>query len=215
MRSVRGSVGYWALVLAASVFLAGFASLAVAQDDDAAFGIHEHFRLDDPADLDDAAAEAIYRELVDDLAERYGRSEDATARDYRDWRRFNRAPYRSATHGERFVNNYGNGIAEGPYARAERGVAMPAGSVLAKDSFSVTADGTVLPSAFFIMEKMAPGFAPKNGDWRYAMILPDGSVLGDTNGDNGAEMRFCADCHVARKAYDYLFFMPKRVRQVD
>jgi hypothetical protein len=59
---------------------------------------------------------------------------------------------------------------------------LPAGSVVAKDSFAVTAAGDVFAGPLFIMEKMSQGFNAASRDWRYTMIMPDGSVFGVTNG---------------------------------
>ena len=54
---------------------------------------------------------------------------------------------------------------------------------------------------------------PKNGDWRYAMIMPDGSVLSVTRGGNAAKFRFCVPCHVAvGDIQDHMFFAPPDVR---
>jgi hypothetical protein len=90
---------------------------------------------------------------------------------------------------------------------------MPAGAVIAKDSLTVTRLGARYPGALFIMEKLAPGTHPETADWRYAMILPDGSFFGDTVQE---EMRdkvaFCHDCHEQRADYDYLFFLPDEYR---
>ena len=54
------------------------------------------------------------------------------AADYRTWRRYNKTPYRSATHGERFVNNSGN-IAAKAYRNYENAGDMPTGAILAND----------------------------------------------------------------------------------
>jgi len=34
------------------------------------------------------------------------------------------------------------------------------------------------------MEKMPSGFSYVTGDWRYSMIMPDGSLFGETRGAN-------------------------------
>ena len=92
---------------------------------------------------------------------------DPIALNFRRWQRFNAAPYKSATHGNRYVNNYANGPA-------------------------------------------APSYG--TGDWRYAMIMPDGSYFGDSEGDDPDAVAFCHGCHTARADSDFLFFVPEKVR---
>jgi hypothetical protein len=89
---------------------------------------------------------------------------------------------------------------------------MPEGAALAKDSFTVTADTAVFAGALFIMEKLAGGASPATGDWRYAMVMPDGSYFGDTTGDNAEAVGFCHDCHQAKAEADFLFFVPRKHR---
>lgn len=89
---------------------------------------------------------------------------------------------------------------------------MPPGSVLAKDSFTVTAQGDVFTGPLFLMEKMAPGFDPEAGDWRYTMIMPDGSLLGTSKGDGSKNMVFCAHCHKTEGNENHLFFVPEEFR---
>ena len=170
-----------------------------------------HFRARDVADLDADERETLYRQVRDRLVSGYAVSEDAVAKAYRNWKRFNTAPYRSATHGRRFINNYANKIA-GSYSKFEAAGTLPVGAVIAKDSFVVTKDGTLTPGPLFVMEKMKKGFSYVSGDWRYTMIMPDGSVFGVTNGENAGRVEFCIGCHLAREKYDHLFFVPKALR---
>ncbi|MDX1486041.1 MAG: cytochrome P460 family protein [Alphaproteobacteria bacterium] len=128
------------------------------------------------------------------------------------WRRYSRVAYPSATHGGRFVNNYANDAAH-KYAGFEKAGQMPEGAVLAKDSFGVSKAGAVSVGPLFLMEKMAKGFNKASGDWRYTMIMPDGSVFGVTNGKGSARMKFCAECHAAvGETQDHMFFLPAEYR---
>ncbi len=172
----------------------------------------EHFSVEEPAGLSPAEAEAIYAEIIDAMTGAYALSQDPGAAGYRRWQRFNTAPYPAATHGSRYVSNYGNGLARS-YGSAEAGEPMPEGAVLAKDSFAVTAPGDVFLGPLFLMEKMAPGFDPEARDWRYSMIMPDGSFFGVTGGDNDQQVRFCVTCHAtAGDENDHLFFVPEEYR---
>ncbi len=172
----------------------------------------KHFTLENPAGLKGNDAEAIYVRLKRDLVAAYGLSGESYALRYADWRRYNTAPYRSAQHGERFVNNYANEAAR-RYGLFESSGPMPAGAILAKDSFAVTEAGDVFSGPLFVMEKMPPGFNPKSADWRYTMIMPDGSLLGTTNGTGSERVAFCVTCHAQiRAANDHMFYVPAPLR---
>ena len=61
---------------------------------------------------------------------------------------------------------------------------------------------------------MAPGFYEKSGDWRYTMIMPDGSLFGITKSEGSDRVEFCADCHRAvGKSQDHMFYIPKKYRK--
>jgi hypothetical protein len=170
-----------------------------------------HFRVPNPARLSDTDAMSIYDRIRNDMVAAYRLSQAPVAARYDAWRRYNRAPYLSATHGDRYINNYANAEAE---SYGQKGAApMPAGAVLAKDSFTVTAQGNVFTGPLFLMEKMAPGFAPEARNWRYRMIMPDGSLFGTTHGEGSERVAFCARCHrTAGDAADHLFFVPEAYR---
>ncbi len=158
----------------------------------------------------DAEASAAYLKIEDDLQAGYAKSGLLAAKDYLSWDRYNSAPYLSQTHGNRLVDNYANRGAK-DYGKFEKAGVMPGGSVLAKDSFRVTPGGKVEPGPLFIMEKMKAGFSPETGDWRFTMIMPDGTIYGATKGENADKVEFCAGCHAAAST-DYMFFVPPEYR---
>ena len=170
-----------------------------------------HFRLRHPARLSGERARSLYDIVADAMARGYARSGLTAARDYRGWTRFNTHPYLSATHGNHYVNNYGNDKARA-YARFEQAGTLPVGAIIAKDSFSVTGSGGILLGPLFVMEKMPPGFNPVSGDWRYTMVLPDGTVAGVTHGRSARRVEYCVGCHLAREPFDHLYFVPEAVR---
>ena len=175
----------------------------------------QHFSVETPAELAPAEAEAIYGRIVDDMIDGYVLSQDPSATNFQRWQRFNTAPYPSATHGSRYVNNYGNGLAQ-DYSRPGEFDELPVGAVLVKDSFAVTEAGDVFVGPLFLMEKMSPGFKPESRNWRYSMIMPDGSFFGVTGGDNDAGVHFCITCHqAAGDENDHLFFVPEAYRTSD
>ena len=172
-----------------------------------------HFRVEQPANLSGQDALTIYARILDELTQGYSVSGDASSERYRGWRKYNRVPYRSATHGERYVNNYAN-MAARAYGKFEESGRLPQGALLAKDSFAVTARGDVFSGPLFLMERMEAGFSPETNDWRYSMIMPDGSIFGITKGSGSERVEFCHTCHEAVGDTDNLFFVPEdnRVR---
>ncbi len=171
-----------------------------------------HFRIDNPASLSGGEAEVIYERILDRMVAAYRPSEIPAAASYSTWRRYNSVPYLSAAHGNRYINNYANAQASN-YGQLDDGASMPPGSVIVKDSFTVTRMGDVHTGALFIMEKMPPGFSPEGRDWRYTMILPDGAVFGTTKGEDSESVAFCAACHkAAGDDRDHLFFVPRKYR---
>jgi hypothetical protein len=146
----RGHSILWLSLLTTAFLGTGSAS---AQEIDFAHPTR-HFQVERPAGLEGTEALIVYDRIVDTMVDGYVLSRDPVASTYRSWLRFNRVPYRSRTHGQRFVNNYANGIAAPHYGAGE---GMPEGAILAKDSFAVTADGGVFSSPLFVMEKMEEG----------------------------------------------------------
>ncbi len=199
-------------VAAGIVGLVGFGFTALAQQKPTGATPKRHLKIERPAHLSTADALAIYAEIADQMVIGYGVADNPAAGEYRKWRLYNNAPYRSATHGNRYVNNYGNGLTD-DYVKMDSTVRMPAGAVLAKDSFTVTADGDVFGAPLFLMEKLAADTSPATNDWRYVMILPDGSLFGDSQGEAADKVGFCHACHRSVEKTDNLFFVPKKYRK--
>ncbi|WP_305988249.1 cytochrome P460 family protein [Roseibium sp. MMSF_3544] len=194
-------------LLSGSLAVSGIVASAIAQNerDDS------HIAIENPAELSKDEARKIYSDLRNRMASLYAMSDMAEIRNYQSWKLFNDAPFISATHGQRYVNNYANAIAVN-YAILKEGEKLPVGSVLAKDSITVTGDGRVFPGAMFGMEKLPEGTSPKTADWRYFMVIPDGSIYGDTTGENPDLMTYCHECHLAVEDRDFTFFVPEEYR---
>ena len=165
------------------------------------------------AELKPDEAVAVYDCLLNDLKKAYAKSDDKVALSYTSWRRYSTRPYVSQTHGGRHVQNYANERAK-KYGLYEKAGTMPVGSVLAKDSFTVSAKGKAQLGPLFIMQKMEDGFSEATDDWRYSMIMPNGNVVGVTGGKGSKNVEFCAGCHmpVSGPNSDSLLFLPKEVR---
>ncbi len=167
-----------------------------------------HFRLREPASLVPGEAQHIYEIALKALAAGYARSGNPSAGSYSSWRRYNTVPYLSSTHGNHYINNYVNEKAR-DYGSGKR---LAVGSVIAKDSFSVTETGGILLGPLFLMEKMPKGFSYVSGDWKYSLIQPDGTMFGETNGVGSKRVQYCISCHLALEAQDHLYFVPPEYR---
>lgn len=170
-----------------------------------------HFRLRNPADLMPKEAAEVYDVIVSALKAGYKRSGHAVAQAYQGWKRYNTAPYRSVSHGNHYLNNYANPVAKA-YGAFEDAGRMPVGSIIAKDSFSVTTSRGIVLGPLFIVQKMPAGFNHVTGDWKYTEILPDGTLLGETNGEGAERVEYCIACHLAVEKQDHLYFVPKAYR---
>ncbi len=142
----------------------------------------------------------------------YAKSGIASAANYASTKRYSKVAYQSATHGGRFVQNYANATASA-YGKFEKAGRMPEGAYLFKDSFTVTPDGKVGVGPLFIMRKMNAGWNTASGDWKYAMVMPNGSFFGETKGRNAKNMQFCIECHAAvAEEQDSMLFLPEEYR---
>ena len=166
-----------------------------------------HLTIENPAQLIEDDIRSVYDKLLQRMTNGYGLADIEMAGRYNKWKRYNRSPYLSATHGNRYVNNYANGLARG-YGKLKSGERFAAGTIFAKDSFTVTKKGKVFAGALFVMEKLAKGAGPETADWRYVMIMPDGSLFGDSSGETAAQMQYCHDCHRQKAEQDFVFFVP-------
>ncbi|QDI76504.1 MULTISPECIES: cytochrome P460 family protein [Leisingera] len=159
----------------------------------------------DPLDLGDEAVSALYDCIEARMAEGYAANGDPVAAEYRSWQVTSTRPALAGPHGERFLQTFANGIAADQYLKfANEGVEMPAGSVLAKESFAVK-DGKAVPGPLFIMTKLEAGEAPDAGDWLYAALMPNGK-------DMKIQQSFCAGCHLNWAAQDSLAYPMEDVR---
>lgn len=204
-----------ATVLAAgAVFIAGCASTSEPAKAPKAKTAAKAAKKAKPAALSDAEAAATYATLQADMLDRYNKSGDATAGVYTSWQSFNTVPYKSATHGQRYVNNYANSVAASVYGQFEKVTQMPVGSVLAKDSFKVNKKGKAVAGPLFLMEKMPAGFNADSRDWKYWAVMPNGKVMGVTGGENSKKVEFCAACHNGMGVKtDAMTFLPAKYRK--
>ena len=179
-----------------------------------ALSVGEVFVQDGAGELiSDTEARAAYYCVKSLMQSAYAQSQHPLAIDYPNWQNFSTYPYRSKTHGNRYVNNYANAVAAEHYARYEHAGVFPVGSMLAKDSFVVDKNGQVIIGALALMEKMSDGHSPLYNNWRYTLVLPDGTVFSNVSGVPSASTAFCGQCHQTASDQDSLFFIPKKYRR--
>lgn len=140
-------------------------------------------------------AQKVYECLRDSLYAGYNKAEKPEpwagyAKAYREWTPVSALPGNPGFHGGRFLLTYVNEVGAEEYLKylEERGP-MPAGTVIAKESFAVTDKGEAKPGPLFFMVKAEPGGAPETADWLYALVTPGGEQMKlDTK-------KACAECH--------------------
>ena len=171
-----------------------------------------HSRIKDTERLSPQEANRIYQLVRQAMANGYSESGLSLLQGYQSQEKFNTAPYRSAAHGNHYLNNYGNALAS-VYGQYEAAGRFPVGAVLFKDSFSVAANRSIILGPMFIMVKMPEGYNPVSGDWKYIQIQPTGELLGQTNGQGSDKVEYCIACHLAQEKQDHLFFIPDEYRK--
>jgi len=124
---------------------------------------------------------------------RYSSGENSIAKIYRSWHRRDDHPIQSPAHGGLYVTIYANDTAvTTPDQEVLTGIAV--GSTLATPIYSISENGTVFAGPMLIMEKMNRGFNTPGGDWRYTLIAPDGTLIGDNTGTRKKTIKFCKHC---------------------
>ena len=148
---------------------------------------------------------AFYDCMKASMAEAYAKNDIEAASTYRDWTVTSTRPAVQGAHSGRLLQTFANDIAAEQYLKfAPEGVEMPAGSVLAKESFGIK-DGTGRVGPLFLMTKLEEGASPDTADWRYAVVTGSGGTM-------GISQAFCADCHVNWEAQDMLAYPMEEVR---
>ncbi|HXG04072.1 MAG TPA: cytochrome P460 family protein, partial [Candidatus Binatia bacterium] len=128
---------------------------------------------------------------------------EAAFKAYKRWKKVNSEPVKSATHGNTLVFTYLNKTAEGPAMKGT--FPFPPGAVLVKEAFEDQGGRPGARGSVFVMEKRKKGYDAANADWHYAVVAPDGGIAMTGSGKAGSPTQFCAACHQAAKANDYVF----------
>ncbi|MEL7415081.1 MAG: cytochrome P460 family protein [Pseudomonadota bacterium] len=115
-------------------------------------------------------------------------------RDYKSWKLASTAPAAPGFHSNRFLLTYVNDVGFEAYTKYEEDPVIPAGTVIAKESFGVNDEGKVRPGPLFIMQKAEPGASPETLDWYYMAVSTGGNAMAIN------VMTACNDCHIG---FDY------------
>ncbi len=163
-------------------------------------------------DLTYEDAQAVYDCLAAKMQEGYAKGPkrwipDAYIKEYRSWTRASTLPADPGVHGERYLLTYVNPVGADAYLEfKEEGAKMPAGTVIAKESFTIDAKGVGKPGPLFLMEKTAEGVSPATNDWYYMMVAPNGAPQAVD------VMVACNECHSAFEGKDQLGYPEEEVR---
>lgn len=147
------------------------------------------------SELTPAELTAVYDCLKEDLLAGYRQGDkrwipSEIVETYRSWVPASAYPAAPGFHGERFLVTYVNEIGADEYLRfKEEDVEVPAGTLIAKESFAVDDEGKVQPGPLFFMEKVAAGRSPQTDDWFYMAVAPNGSPMAMD------VISACSDCH--------------------
>jgi len=146
-------------------------------------------------ELTGAEAAAVYDCLKADLHAGYKKGNKrwipkGHVEDYRGWTLASAFPAAPGFHGNRFLVTYVNAIGAEEYLKyKDENVSIPAGTLIAKESFEVGDDGKVKKGPLFLMEKVAAGKSPETDDWYYMMVSA-GGVPQAVN-----VISACSECH--------------------
>jgi len=186
------------LVCAAALTIA--ASAASAEDCTA-------ITVEDAFDLTEDQINVLYDCLQEKMATGYAKEGDAVGANYRTWAATATRPGVAGPHGNRLLNTFANDVAAEQYLKFEEdGFEMPVGSVLAKESITVSIKKKAArPGPLFIMTKVGADEAPETAGWLYSGLQPNGKVM-------KVKQSFCHDCHVGWEVQDHLGYPLEEVR---
>ncbi len=141
-------------------------------------------------------AQVLYDCLKDDLYAGYqngpkGWISPSVVADYRNWTPVNTMPANPGFHSSRFLSTWVNDVGAEQYLKFnDVDNEMPAGTIIAKETFDVNAEGKASPGPLFFMEKVAEGVSPETRDWYYYFISEKGAPQAVD------VMPACNECHM-------------------
>lgn len=147
------------------------------------------------SELTGAEAQAVYDCLAEDLHAGYVKGPKRWippefVKDYRNWTLASSIPAAPGFHGGRFLLTWVNQTGAASYLEYAENPTIPAGTVIAKESFTVNDDGKVSNGPLFIMQKVAAGQSEATNDWYYMAVAPNGSPMAVN------VVSACSECHM-------------------
>jgi len=147
------------------------------------------------SDLTGDEAKAVYECIAADLHKGYATGDKRWipaefVNDYRGWTLASGFPAAPGFHGERFLVTWVNAAGADEYLKYAEDPSIPAGTVIAKESFGVNAAGKVEKGPLFLMQKVEAGVSPQTDDWYYMMVAPNGAPMAVE------VVSACSDCHM-------------------
>jgi len=148
------------------------------------------------ADLTGSEAMSVYECIADDLYAGYQKNDKdfidpSFVKNYRDWTLASSVPGAPGFHGGRFLMTFVSEPGDTEYLKyKDEDVNIPAGTLIAKESFLVTDEGKVRKGPLFLMQKVAAGVSPETMGWYYMAVLPNGKPL------RVDVMKACNECHM-------------------
>ncbi len=163
--------------------------------------------VEDPFDLTEAQIGEIYACIGDKMVTGYSKQGSEIAASYRNWTVSGTRPAVAGAHSNRLLLTFANDIAAEQYLKfEEEGVKMPVGSILAKESITISKKKKAARvGPLFIMTKLEDGASPDTGDWEYSGLQPNGKPM-------KFKQSFCHSCHVSWESQDALAYPLEEVR---
>ena len=147
-------------------------------------------------DLSNEEMETLWSCLGEKLAAGYGKKGHEVGTAYTGWKAASLRPAAPGVHSGQYLMTYVNETGYADYVAFD-GRAMPAGTVIAKPSFSIKDNGKIKNGPLLMMTKVGDS-AADTGGWEYTGVKPNGKTLKvDAKG-------FCHACHVAWAHQDSL-----------
>ena len=163
--------------------------------------------VEDSFDLEPADIVALYTCLDEKMATGYAKEGDEIGSNFRSWAKTSTRPAVQGAHGNRILNTFANEVAAEQYLKyQEEGFTMPVGSILAKESITVSIKKKkARPGPLLMRTKMEAGSIPETNDWLYTGIQPNGKTM-------KVKQSFCHDCHEPYEDSDFLAYPIEEVR---
>lgn len=149
----------------------------------------------------------LYECLRPKLVSGYQKKGNKIAAAYTDWQAASTAPQAPGVHSGNYLMTYVNPVGFEQYTKYNTdSTAMPVGTVIAKEAFTIKKKGSTKKGPLLFMEKVGLDAAPDTGGWKYSGIKPNGKKL-KVDGKG-----FCHACHQAWPQQDFLGYPVEAVR---